>query len=332
MMHPDDELHEALDDRLGAGKRAELEEHLAICDRCRTRSENLRLTREAVGQAAGAEAPPELRARVLAALDAEDLGSGAAEAEGHRPRRWRLGVSLAATVVLGAAGAALFLGRHRTDPPHQVARDFIHYRAGTESLAFTTADVGEMERYFRSVLPFRARVLDLVMMKYRLAGGSVKTLAARPSALFAYRSEDGAILVCEMLQGDAAELARGGVSRENAGISFHVHRVGAVTLAFWQEGVLTCVLASDIDPETLVQLAFAKAMKAGISGPSPRVGRALPIDQLELDYDQVPRELKLNQLGGAHLHCASPKPHRPAGTERFWPQPAGIRSLLSPSF
>jgi hypothetical protein len=34
-----------------------------------------------------------------------------------------------------------------------------------------------------------------------------------------------------------------------------------LTLVFWQEGAVTCVLASDIDPEELAQLAFAKAVK-----------------------------------------------------------------------
>ncbi len=34
------------------------------------------------------------------------------------------------------------------------------------------------------------------------------------------------------------------------------------TFSNWQEGDVTCVLASDIDPELLIELAVAKAMKA----------------------------------------------------------------------
>jgi hypothetical protein len=43
--------------------------------------------------------------------------------------------------------------------------------------------------------------------------------------------------------------------------SFLIYRRGALTLVFWQEGDVICVLASDIAPEAAVALAFAKAVK-----------------------------------------------------------------------
>ncbi len=37
--------------------------------------------------------------------------------------------------------------------------------------------------------------------------------------------------------------------------------MNGLTVVFWQEGAVTCVLTSDISPEEVVQLAFAKAVK-----------------------------------------------------------------------
>ena len=37
---------------------------------------------------------------------------------------------------------------------------------------------------------------------------------------------------------------------------------GGLTTVFWQEGAVVCVLVSDTDAETVIQLAFDKAMAA----------------------------------------------------------------------
>jgi hypothetical protein len=49
--------------------------------------------------------------------------------------------------------------------------------------------------------------------------------------------------------------------RENNGIRFHVYRKDGLTLVFWQEGTVMCVLASDAPGEEVIQLAFAKAVR-----------------------------------------------------------------------
>jgi hypothetical protein len=64
-----------------------------------------------------------------------------------------------------------------------------------------------------------------------------------------------------MYPGRISELPAGAVLRENKGTMFYVYRARNLTAVFWQEGTVTCVLASDNDPEQLVQLAFAKAVK-----------------------------------------------------------------------
>jgi hypothetical protein len=99
------------------------------------------------------------------------------------------------------------------------------------------------------------------MMSYRLLGGRADRLNSRKSAFFVYRGKGDAILVCQMYRGAINELPAGAVSRENKGIQFYIYRVKDVSVAFWQEGTVICVLASNIDSEQLVQLAFAKAVK-----------------------------------------------------------------------
>ena len=64
-----------------------------------------------------------------------------------------------------------------------------------------------------------------------------------------------------MYLGDAAAAASGEV-REHAGITFHVHRMAGRTVVAWQEGRVTCALVSDGEPNEVLQLAIAKAMKA----------------------------------------------------------------------
>jgi Putative zinc-finger len=144
----------------------------------------------------------------------------------------------------------------------QMALDYRNYKADKLPLMFKTEDVKEMERFFtQEGIPFKTRVFDLGMMNYRLLGGRTHKFATRKSAFFVYRGKGDAILVCQMYSGRTSDLPDGAVLRENKGIEFYVYRMKNLTLVFWQEGAVTCVLASDIDPEELAQLAFAKAVK-----------------------------------------------------------------------
>jgi hypothetical protein len=120
-----------------------------------------------------------------------------------------------------------------------------------------------LEAYFRERgIPFRTRVFDLAMMGYSLVGGRAHELNGKPSALFVYRGPGGRILVCQMFPGQISELPRSSDIRRHGDFTFRVYRRDRQTLVFWQEGDVTCVLASEGDPEELIQLAFAKAMKA----------------------------------------------------------------------
>jgi len=147
--------------------------------------------------------------------------------------------------------------------PAAVAQDYRRYKAGKLPLLLQTEDVRETEKFFSEEgITFQTRVFDLGMMNYRLVGGRVHQLINRRSALFVYRGEGNKILVCQMYPGHVTELLPAGVvRRENKGIEFYIYRINGLTVVFWQEGAVTCVLSSDINPEEVVQLAFAKAVK-----------------------------------------------------------------------
>jgi anti-sigma factor RsiW len=246
-------LQHLLDGRLDAARQAEVRAHLAGCPACRSELETLRWVRDvALKGLPSEEVPPALAARVAAALDT---------APGRSPRRWRRWAG-AGVLLAAAAAVVLLLGWPRPTLPEAAAGDFAAYRAGTLTLALRTSDGAAVERLFAAGgLRFATRVFDLSMMRYQLQGGREHRLRGRTSALYAYRDSEGHDLVCQMFPGRLVELPRTDDVRDHNGIAFHVYRMEGLTLVFWQEGAVVCVLASDADSEAVIQLAYAKAVK-----------------------------------------------------------------------
>ena len=264
--HYGEELQDLLDGRLAEPRRSEVAAHLETCAPCRRELDALRWIRTEVPKQLGeAEPPPDLASRVRASLDAAD----AADAAGRRsfvsrvPRR--------AWIAAGLAAAAVLVVFARSDRPSAlpalVAADFAAYESaaaqgGGGGLDIQSSDPKAVEAHFaRNGIAFPTRVFDLGMMQYRLAGGRVHELDGRPSALFAYRGPEDTALVCQMYPGRVSELPATDDVRENNGITFHVFRSGNLTLVFWQEGDVVCVLTSSAPTETVVQLAFVKAVR-----------------------------------------------------------------------
>lgn len=258
--HYGEELQDLLDGRLAGARRAEIAAHVASCVRCRRELAALEWAKQAVAApVADVAMPAELTARVRAALDAEDRRT--------RPATWRRRTWVAAA--LGAAALLLVVVRAWEAPtvPELAAADFRAFDSGKEPLPMLSADSKAVEAYFvQNGAAFRTRVLDLGMMQYRLEGGRVHRLRGRTSALFAYRGPGNVALVCQMYEGRVSELPPTADVREHGGIIFHVYRSTNLTLVFWQEGDVVCVLVSGIPTEDVVQLAFAKAMRTGPSG------------------------------------------------------------------
>ncbi len=254
--HPlGEEIQDFADGRLTPVRRVDLEAHLAMCPQCARELERLRWVKEGTARLPMHEPPPDLPARVALVLDTEDRRASHA-----RPlRRYLLP---AAGVLAAAAAVVILVTRGPRDLPSAVARDFATYGTAALSLDTTSGDGPALERYFaRRGLAFRTRVFDLGMMGYGLVGARVHRLNSRPSALFAYRGVDERTLVCEMFEGALDELPRGGEAREHDGIEFRIFKEHGLTLVFWMEGSVVCVLVSDVSGDDVVRLAYAKAVK-----------------------------------------------------------------------
>ena len=255
--HYAEELQDLLDGRLAEPRRSEVAAHVETCARCRRELKALEWVKGEMSHHLGqAELPADVAARVRAALDTAD-----------RPPR-RLHVPRRAWIVGALAAAALlfvFTRGHKPEPlVSMIAADFTSYNSGAAKLDMESSDPKAVEAYFvQNGVKFETRVFDLGMMQYRLAGGRVHRLGGKTSALFAYRGPGDLSLVCQMYEGRVAELPPTSDVRQHNGITFYVHRSGNLSLVFWQEGDVVCVLVGDAQQEDVVQLAFAKAVRAG---------------------------------------------------------------------
>ena len=266
--HPPTEvLQDAVDGRLDAAARAELDRHLAGCQACRHEIEAVSwVTQQVAGQGrTGVVVPIDLETAIRASLDAEDgaraasLRTEAITSRGLSRRAW-IGSLAAAAAAIGI----VWVGRRLDEPsiPSQVAGDFRAYSAGTLVLDISTAEPAVLEARLQAAgLSFPARVFDFGMMDYRLAGGGVHHVAGAPSALFAYEGAGSLRMLCQMYTGTVADLPAPIERRTNDEIEFSVYREAEVTLVFWQEGRVVCVLAANGDPDAAVELAFAKAVR-----------------------------------------------------------------------
>jgi anti-sigma factor RsiW len=260
--HLGETLQDLLDGRLDAAARAQAEAHLGGCPECRRELDALRVTKEVLGRhAAPVAVPPDLASAISRGLDGEHAARPARRWLSPRPA-FALGL-----VLLVAFSAAAILWRSRGTPiPAAIARAYVDYRDQRMPLELKTADTAEMERFFASHgVPFPTHVYDLGMMGFRLVGGRVHVLDARTSALFAYEGAGGIALLCDMYIGRLEDLPAPVETRESEGIRFDVHREDGLTMVFWEEGEVICVLVSEMPAEDVVQLAFAKAMKPRVA-------------------------------------------------------------------
>lgn len=261
--HLGDELHEALDGRLSANERQAVEMHLTACSVCRARFDALAAAKAATAGLRDESLPADLRASLLDAVRRESL-SPPDEAKAWRgPARapaWSWGLAAAALLAL-----AIFVMWPRSGGGAIVAAaaaDYRAYRAGQLALEAQTASVADVEEFFRRADPgFQVRVFDLAMMRFAIEGGRVHRLGGRLSVLFVYRGPSDERIVCQMYQGLTDDLPEPTTRRSHDGIAFQVYDRNGLTLVFWQEGDVVCVLVGEGPAEAIVQLAFAKAMK-----------------------------------------------------------------------
>jgi anti-sigma factor RsiW len=259
--HFKDEIQDLLDNRLDASTRAEVEQHVQACTECRREFEALRWTKSfAAKQFAAKAAPSTLRENILRGLEPE---AGSARTirlpPGFQMRKLKPIMAWAAVLLALGVLAIILIPKQRT-LPQVVARDFRSYQNQKLTLELDTRDVKKMEAFFADQgLPFTPHVYDLSEKDYRLAGGRVQYLRGQPTEWVIYRGPNNQQLLCQMYVGNVSELPVGSAEREHRGKKFHVYQVKGITMVFWQDRKVVCVLISDMPAEDVVQLAFAKA-------------------------------------------------------------------------
>lgn len=273
--HVDEPLQELLDGRLAPVERLAVEAHLLGCERCRRLRASLEPSRAALRSAPNASevTSAALRRRILAALDEEDRARATLAAPRVLPGgRFRLAWATAALVVLAVGALLLFAPPVRevppADPVDRMAESYRGLVSGQLVVEHALSAPADLEhRFAAGGLPFRARVLDLSMMGFELAGGRIQRLSREPSALMVYRRAGGSagredLLACEMYRGRLADLPLADRIARRGNFTFHLFRRGVATLVFWQEGELVCALVGGGDAAALLDLAAAKAMLA----------------------------------------------------------------------
>lgn len=261
--HFQEELQDLLDQRLDAAANGKVEAHLAICAECQREFAALSWTKTfAAEHFAASAAPKNLEEKIRTALRNEGVSDNRAVI---RPDFWQTNrraiLAWAAAIALAAIGAVTCGYFFRPSLPESLARNYRSYEAHALVLESETRDVKQMEIYFdEHDVRFKTRVFDLSMMGYQLTGGTVQRLRGQASALFVYRGPHNHALLCQMYSGTAENLPAGAVRREHNGIVFYRYQINGLTVVFWPEESVMCALISDIAPEKVVELAFAKAV------------------------------------------------------------------------
>lgn len=274
-LHPDDWIDLWVADEIDEAELRQLEAHWRECARCRQVRDALQATRQALrGLPSDDSVPAGFEERLAAAFDAEDRRARTRFSQRSSPRpevtlrrrgavRYLLPLAAALAVSLGI-GWWFGVRDARGRAGHEVLADaFAAYHDLVASGVPAHARVGgpvEVEtRWRRAGIDFSARVLDLGAMGIELAGGDASRLGGRLAARTYYEGTAGRF-ICWMFEGSTSSLPPPEDLRRRDDFVFRIYRRGEVTLVTWQEGSVACAFAGRGDPESVIALAFAKAM------------------------------------------------------------------------
>lgn len=268
--HPHDRLLDRIDGHLDPAEAARVDAHVAGCADCQREMAQLAAGRAAARTLRRDDAVPvDLRASVMAALDGIDREQAAAPPGAMpaprpivAPRRRFMQWGAVAAAALLAIVLIRIVGDDAVDHVARTRATFSTLQQGTLALAVRASSAETLQRYFDgAVTGQRVRVIDLGMMGWRLEGGVVRPMGASAGALYTYRSTSGDTrLMCEMFPERLSALPPADSVRHEKGFEFRVYTRDGVTMVFWQEGDLVCVLVAALPPEDVVALAVAKAM------------------------------------------------------------------------
>jgi anti-sigma factor RsiW len=227
--------------------------HAANCSDCASDALALMEAKSATRRAGQRfVASPALRARVMASACAQTSSSySAADYTSAQPRKstllfWPRWALAAAALVVLVAGLFFAVNRYR-QPSSLAEFADLHVAdlASTNPVEVVSTDRHTVKPWFQGRIPFTFDVPDLQDSPFTLTGGRVTYFRQEPGAhlVFAYQRH----FISAFIFRDTPQLAITGGSFTDHSTSFN--------LQTWTQDGLRYVLVSDVNPDTLKQLA-----------------------------------------------------------------------------
>jgi anti-sigma factor RsiW len=228
-----DLVHGYIDGELDLVKSLEVEQHLGACPACKVEYDQVRELGSGIrAHALYHAAPPDLRARVAAALPREHA-SGA--------RVWGWGGMAAALALFTLLGLGFGLALLQPGADQRLTRELVaaHVRSlmADHLLDIASSDQHTVKPWIAGKLEFSPPVEDLAAQGYALAGGRLDYLGERGVMALVYRRHGHVINLFVWPQAPAAD---SGV-RSDSSQGYNVAHFSRAGMAFWA--------VSDLNPE-----------------------------------------------------------------------------------
>jgi anti-sigma factor RsiW len=230
-----------VDNELGPGEAAAMDEHLETCPRCRQRIADRGSLARLIRSVPYYNAPDALRARV----------AGATNPSRFTPRALAWAAMIAVAVSLGGAMTVRSIrSRHAGEATVVIAEAVVgsHVRAlmGEHLLDVRSSDQHTVKPWFQGKLDFSPAVEDLASIGFPLVGGRVDYLSGRPVAALIYQRRQHTINLFEWPATDARAAT-------------DTRSIRGFQLRHWTSGGMSFWAVSDLNDAELAE--FARALQ-----------------------------------------------------------------------
>ena len=181
------------DGETGGLQRYSIRRHLRACRACASRHEELLAQRAQIrAEVQRHSAPPELRARVLATIDAVRASAASGTPARHTNDRWRwlsggAMAGCAATVLAWVVGTAVLDWRAGEDLALQAVTSHVRATVGDQLIQVASSDQHTVKPWLSARLDYSPPVRDLASEGFALVGARLDALEQRPVATLVYR-------------------------------------------------------------------------------------------------------------------------------------------------
>lgn len=258
-------LQDYLDNRLDEASRKKVESRLADSPEWADELEYLKVSREVSRSGLDKIRMPEgLKTQIQAAVSEELAKSPRRSRLAGKRIPFRFQILAAAATLILALGLYFSAPAPAAGPAGIVADIFQGYEAGTRSMQFTPTSSKCIEDHLAGMgMTWNQNMIELE--GHRFTGGCITQTEDCDYATFAYRNDQNKLVTCQMFPGKLGKLPGHYEHRIQRGKNFMVARTDGLTMTFWQDGDMICVLSAEGDREAAIQLAVSKAAHRDVS-------------------------------------------------------------------